>query len=58
MVEGDTLSNVLQIQKSFKHMVEGDVPHSIRVEIEKGEQYSGQRVVQVSSVVSGHRVCF
>jgi len=49
MVEGDTSSsNVSQIRKSCKHMVEGDVPHSIRVEIEKGKQYSGKKGLQVS----------
>ena len=43
VVEGDISSNVSQIRKSFKHMIEGDVPHSIRVELEKkGEHYSGK----------------
>ena len=37
MVEGNT-SNKLQVGKSFKHMVEGDIPNFIRVEIEEGSK--------------------
>ena len=42
MVKGDdtSSSNMSQIRKSCKHLVEGDVPYSIRAEIEKGKQYS------------------